>query len=428
VMRVMEPARDAYRYYEQQARRAAVDLVDEFSVETMFGFQLLAYHYWGEDTQKSDHYRSITLSLGRQISKNKQLTPKELDMMVRIQLVTVGMTDLAENTIESDLRRALRGMDNALSIAMKSDWDENTPKIENVINWLHFRVGLANCAQDLDSEDEEAAVAPFRHDQQEFARLKRMEGIIQKFLSKVPNSNVRKSAELLMYAFMVFIGGQCAVAISCIREAVALVSVQELKCISSPYLYSLLHSAVRVAAHQGELELARQVNAVQRQLALVLPSSRTLTEKDRALLHRLSNMARAEACPPPKPQEQKRSLFASTDFLWDQGSTAWGANYFPTNNQFSGYPDQSQSASRPFGDSQQYAAAFPSSKSVRVEELDESFQYANHIDSSSSSPSPHPTPLHPMGGHIPDSHEFIDDISSLLDELPLSGIPPLLDL
>merc|ERR1712130_951090 len=337
VMRVLEPARHSYRYYEQQARRVAVDLMDEFSVETMFGFQLLAFHYWGEDTQKSDHYRSITLSLGRQIAKNKQLSPKELDMMVRIQLVTVGMTDVAEYNIENDLRRALRGMDHALSIVMKNDSDENVTRIENVINWLHFRAGLANCAQDLDSEDD-PAIAPFRYDQQEFARLKRMEGILQKFLSKVPNSNVRKSAELLMYAFMVFIGGQCAVAISCIREAISLLSMQELKSISSLYLYSLLHSAVRVAANQGELELARQVNSVQRQLALVLPSSRILTERDRAMLHRLSALTTPEPSCHPKPEEQKRSLFASTDFLWD--NSTWNSTSYQS-APISVFPDQS---------------------------------------------------------------------------------------
>jgi len=428
VMRVMEPARDAYRYYEQQARRMAVDLMDEFSVETMFGFQLLAYHYWGEDTQKSDHYRSITLSLGRQIAKNKQLSPKELDMLVRIQLVTVGMTDIAEYNIENDLRRALRGMDSALSTVIKRDLDDGTAKVENVINWLHFRAGLANCAQDLNSDDEgDSVMAPFRHDQQEFNRLKRMEGIIQKFLAKVPNSNVRKSAELLMYAFMVFIGGQCAVAISCIREAISLLSAQELLSISSPYLYSLLHNAVRIAANQGELELARQVNSVQRQLALVLPSSRTLTEKDRSLLHRLATISASASSPavPVKTEEQQKersSLFASTDFLWD--SSSWSNNNFQA-AQFPTFPEETV-AFAPSATPYSYPSSYPSKcahrMDPRVEELEDQFYSSPCTVDSSSSPSP--IGQRPI---IPET-EFIDDISSLLDELPLSGIPPLLDI
>merc|ERR1711963_1045553 len=46
---------------------------------------------------------------------------------------------------------------------------------------------------------------------------------------QAPNPSVRKSFELMMYSFMEFVGGQKVVAISCIREAIALFSAQELR-------------------------------------------------------------------------------------------------------------------------------------------------------------------------------------------------------
>jgi len=303
-----EPMSEEFRFYEQRARHAAADLLDDFSMETVLGFQFLARYYWGEDLQKYQHYRNISRSLGQQIlQSNKQLTSRVLDMLVRIQLVTLDMTDLIDYNLDRNLRDTLNEIEPALA-HVRVCQDVHTPNIDQLLEWLNFRVSLVKCASALNGEE---AAFPFREDPQEFVRLKRAASVIQRGV-QAPNLSAHRSFVCLMCSFVAFVGGQRAEAISCIREASSLLSAQELPAMSSPYFWHLLHSAVHIAINQGELELAHQLNTLQSKIGTILPTILPRTNSDRELLRRHLTLAQERAYRP----HGKRPLFASTDFLW----------------------------------------------------------------------------------------------------------------
>ena len=79
------------KIYEKRAKILASELFDEITPDAAQGFSLLAFYYWGKNTDRAKHYRDICLSLCKRIKKKYQHQPIEFyEDILRIEFATAN--------------------------------------------------------------------------------------------------------------------------------------------------------------------------------------------------------------------------------------------------------------------------------------------------------------------------------------------------
>jgi hypothetical protein len=284
-------------HYENLARQIAGELIDDFSIDSFFALQLLAFHFWGSDSMKSSHYRAIAMSVGKQMLRSgdqidSKLTDGELLLILRLQLAAICMQDFANGQIQSDLEEILRHLPKRLrrEVLEKPVW--NSPfNTAQMIQWARFRCEVSLLSEKIvewmeRSPTEENAFTPRPSVSPAiFDDIRFFMRVFTHVLPRRPGfESIAVVAENSLWAFCQFGNGNTAECLGHLGVVVNYLRDTDPKMWgSNPMLVDVLHLAFRVALAEGDFSLASRLNEHQRQLAEKLPSAVAVVEGDLSL-------------------------------------------------------------------------------------------------------------------------------------------------
>ena len=152
VSRAFQTNTSGVSYYEERARAIGEDLKSEVSLDAMNGFQLLSFHYWGQDIDKSEHLRSVVISMGSQLAKSSDLSFNDKQKLLQIVLSTIGAQHLDSLHVGHALHFVLEDMkETILSVARKEEGGEDLSPaskcltIKGAILWLKMKANFSAC-------------------------------------------------------------------------------------------------------------------------------------------------------------------------------------------------------------------------------------------------------------------------------------------
>ena len=128
-------------------------LKSEVSLDAMNGFQLLSFHYWGQDIDKSEHFRSVVISMGSQLAKSPDLSFNDKQKLLQIVLSTIGAQHLDSLHVGRALRFVLEDMKETIQSVITQEEEggqglspaSKCLTINGTILWLKMKANFSAC-------------------------------------------------------------------------------------------------------------------------------------------------------------------------------------------------------------------------------------------------------------------------------------------
>lgn len=308
----------AYQIFENRARQLAGELMDDFSFETALGFELLTFHYWGEDETKSTHFREITLSICKRILQ-KTNDPKVKAQILRLIVAATGTRGINKQLqellgIANNLTR-LRLEDNSSPMYYSNQIDQqsyyscnpfhvnliqnnenNVNKLDDtcfnddeLLTWINFRTKMADLI--FPPDDDVNSINPFNEnvDKVKVLELLKQADLVGSFMDRHFTSTKNKICHniirLLIHTFLFYASGDKMTALYSLSNVVGVIQTHNyVLTILGPFIISFMHIAFRIAFLENDFNLALQITKFQKQLASTMPSGRPLLEENENLL------------------------------------------------------------------------------------------------------------------------------------------------
>ena len=281
VARALEPDRAVATYYESAALKLAKEQLRVISLEAMTGYQLLSFHYWGQDAQKCAHFRGVVMSIGSRLACSSLLSIEDKKRLLQIVLSTVGAQDLGHQENGTNLRRVLMDFTDlirAVAAEESLSQTDNSLTIRGTIEWLKMRANMAKCIVPLNADQ---ISSPLSEDPQNLQRLRSSIHLTKGLLQPFRHSPCRV-VSTLMEAVMLSASGDLNGGLSLLWNVVQLASESPLVLFGANSI-ALLHLAFRFAL-PCHVPLASQLNNLQRRVAETLPEAWALWKQEFELL------------------------------------------------------------------------------------------------------------------------------------------------
>ena len=309
----------AYHTFENRARKLASELFDDFSFDTALGYQLLTFHYWGEDEEKSHHLRDITISLIKRIHSRSKF---DKNSTARLMIAAVGLKDIADPHVVDDMDK-MTALFRNVTLESGSNISPKDSEIvflgkevsvqfsdTDLLTWATLRLKVAQYLfKDIDTvPPDECPLKTISPEslKELFTLLHKVSRLMQRaFNTNNPNIRINQQGIAnLLGSFVLYAAGRKQVAFDNMVQFLELFSEQEAYAsMTAPFFIGLLHIAFRVSFYEKKYDIANRFSGLQRKLVRFLPSGRKTMEEDMELLKTISTESVAERSPP--------SLFAT---------------------------------------------------------------------------------------------------------------------
>ena len=272
--------------YEHRARRAAMELLDEFTLEAAKGFHLLAFHYWGRNNDKAEHYRCISLSISRRVLARGDA---DQEKATRLYLSTLAISEIYEPSLMSDYDLLFQHQPRAggsrpsqrveilpqrVLLPFRANITQNTElSTEELHFYIRFRVEISSS---LLKSSGVRGENPLRGiDPDTFQRLSDMlqetVHIMGRHHVKHPYPILHQVVGPLLFGIL-YCAGFRHLSLSSIHQALLILeSNQSIIAHMNPFVISVLQMAFFVSYHQSDYHLAHRIVNQQKALANIWP-------------------------------------------------------------------------------------------------------------------------------------------------------------
>merc|ERR1712137_572368 len=292
--RLFDQSPHNYLDYEHRARELAGKMIDEFSLEAAKAFHLLAFHYWGQEKQKSEHYRDICLSLCRRVFERED---HEQEDAFRLELVTMTMNDFGDPAVRAefdsimttqDVRRFL--VDDQRSVQSGSRHSRDPLTTTQIFHWLRLFAEMnRHIFLDLGQRPEPGKRIFKPLSENLYQQSVSMIGQVTSMMSLRHMDCYSALGALIgmsVFSIIYSAGGRDENAIACARAVVEQLEDHGPSAvgIAGPYFVTLLQWLFYIALHDQQYELAERILAIQRSGVQQLPSIKPHLEPNEAYL------------------------------------------------------------------------------------------------------------------------------------------------
>ena len=289
----------SYRSFENRARQLALELADDFSYDTAFGFNLLAFHLWGEDNERALHYRNITFSLCDSILKRDKRQNNNTAHTLRLKLMTSGISHF-EST----------GLAEALSVKEEleniQDGEEGLTSNRDLYDMISSRFKIHTMLfKDVDAEeffkDLFKRITPFQQDEM-MQTIRTCENSFSKKWTSLYNHKIMIAGLIyFLQAVVCHCGNNTDAALTYIRQLIGLFDSNPdfITTSSTPIFITTCHMLFLIAFKAGDYGLANRISGYQRKIADLLPSCREIMERDMELLKSVTDVINQSKSSPP---------------------------------------------------------------------------------------------------------------------------------
>lgn len=307
--RIFANRSQAYQIFENRARQLAGELLDDFTFDTALGFELLTFHFWGEDETKTSHFRDITLSLCKRIHREAS-DPKSVNQILRLIVAAAGMRDITQPSDEmvciANKLKQLQLETTKPSQQNQNSFTYSTPQNdqmytcfndEELLIWVGLRSRLADVLFLNEAEEKKSNINPFKEniDPNKLGEIyiltKKIGLVMEKHFNSPKNMISHQVCQYLLNSFLLFAAGQGKNALAYISKAMDIYDTHEyILIMTGPFIIGFVHLAFRIAFLENDIILANRISGIQRKLADIMPSGKAVMEEDMLLLKSISNI------------------------------------------------------------------------------------------------------------------------------------------
>lgn len=285
-----------YRGFETRAKQLASELLEEVTFDTAYGFYMLAFHLWGEDDDLGCHYRDITLSICKRLSRQKAIAETSQNpSVIKLELATAIIGILGEsnhNTLEQTIAKVK---------------PEEILFLQDVLLLAKFQADLwKNLLKE--PNDKDYFINPFKKVDKNVhtglcIQIQQFENVLNKTYVLNDQSILVVSVVNIFKSMLYYTSDKSESSLACIKIAVDILegNTRLIPC-CNPFMVTVCHLIFLIAFSEKDYLLANRISGFQRKLADIIPSSRELMERDMGLLKSVGPTESPKITSQPKTQ------------------------------------------------------------------------------------------------------------------------------
>mmetsp|Transcript_7405 Transcript_7405/g.9124 ORF Transcript_7405/g.9124 Transcript_7405/m.9124 type:complete len:477 (-) Transcript_7405:76-1506(-) len=273
--------RSVYETFETTACSLASELLCDFTYETALGYNILAFHFWGEDIIKSVFYRDVAISL----TKRALRVPEENYFTFDLLRLLFSSMCIHRVPMVADIEELIELIPEDIRNSPAYHLSDGSVSLAQTVRFSMARSILDNHL--LAYPDNLFSIHPGSVSNETIGNFKEyIRDVARSFTSfRDPESALTRGQRSLLQAISLFGTGQPQQCFTLLDEAMDIFSEHdEIIIKGGPFFGIVLHTIFVIAFNYKKFDLAHRVSGMQKKHAAVTPTAQKYFESDFKIL------------------------------------------------------------------------------------------------------------------------------------------------